>query len=161
MTTCTAANAPRGTALPLPQRDIAMIVRSPETGVFALDLFHLRTRQLVRLSDRIFYGPQQGWGLADESCGQPWVTRSVGDGSYTLTTPSRGFYFLEYAPWPEWPSLFVAPLDLSAPPRRLNRVLSTVDCHAPLLSLDGKHVGAMADSYDTEPHRTLHSARFE
>lgn len=154
-----AASLP-GTALPLPQRDIAMIVRSPELGVYALDLFHLRARQLVHLSDRIFYGPQHGWGLADESCGRPWVTRSVGDGSSTLTTPSRAFYFLQYEPWPQGTSLYVAPLDLSAPPRRLSTVPSTVECHAPLLSLDGTRVGAMADGYDTEPRRTIHSASF-
>ena len=140
--------------LPLAQRDLVMIVRAPEVGQFALDAFNLRTRRLVTLTERAYWAPVVGAPPGD-LCGQPWVARPAGGPIHTWTTPARSLYFVAY---PDagagFPSLFVAPLDLTAPPRALATMVPAY-CHAPLQSRDGAVIAAAIDGFDTAPRRSI------
>ena len=139
--------------LPLPQRDLAMVVRAPAVGEYALDVFNLRTRRLVTLSDRLFWAPTLGAPPGD-LCGQPWVARPAGAPIHTWTTPARTLYFVEYPTAVGDATLFVAPLDLSAPPRALASMVPAY-CHAPLQSRDGTLTAAAIDGFDTAPRRWI------
>ena len=130
--------------LALPQRDLVLLVRFVEPGRYALDVFNLRTRRLVTLTDWLHWAPQLALGLADESCGRPWVTRAAGGGEETLTAPSSTLHFLEYRPEAGAASLLVMPIDLLSPPRELVQTIP-IYCHAPLVSLDGRQVVALID----------------
>ncbi|HET9752083.1 MAG TPA: hypothetical protein VFP52_03955, partial [Myxococcales bacterium] len=141
----------------LPQRELALLVRSVETGRYALDAFNLATRRLVRLTDSLHWAPQLGWGLADELCGRPWVTRAAGGGAETVVAPSATLHFLEYPIGAGQASLLVMPADLLSPPRRLASALP-IHCHAPLVSRDGSGVAALIDGYDTQARRFVVSA---
>ena len=107
-----------------------MVVRSPEVGQYALDAFNLRTRRLVTLTDRAYWAPTLGAPPGD-LCGQPWVARPAGAPLHTWTTPARTLYFVEYPAAAGAATLFVAPLDLSTPPRALASMVPSLLPRAP------------------------------
>lgn len=147
----------RDSPFALPQRELALLVRSMAPGQYALDAFNLKTRRLATLTDSLHWAPQLGWGLADELCGHPWVARAAGSGAETLVAPSATLHFVERPAGAGEASLFVMPADLLVPPRRLTSMLP-VYCHAPLVSRDGTGVAALIDGYDTRQRRFVISA---
>jgi hypothetical protein len=144
-------------SLSLPQQDLAFIIRSPEVGRFTLDVFNLRNHRMAALTDRLFWSPVVGPVGVENSCGRPWVTRPAGSPGQSRATPAATLFFAEYPVEVGPASLFIAPLDLSEPPRLLDRMVG-VYCHSPMQSMDGRHVAALIEGYDTQPRRWLKSA---
>ena len=142
--------APPGVALPVRQRDLAVIVQSPGVTEHTLHVFDLATRRLVTLSRSAYFAPHRPEPLRADDCGQPWSMRSAGSPSEQHLQSARWFWFLEYPPASGEPyPLWVLPLDLSAPPRRLGGVgPNPVYCHAPLASPDGGLIVLDVDRFD-------------
>jgi hypothetical protein len=141
---------PPGGALPVRQRDVAVIVQSPGVTEHTLHVFDLATRRLATLSRTTYFAPHRPEPLLADDCGQPWAMRSAGSLAEQYLQSARWLWFLEYPPasgerYPLW----VLPLDLSAPPRRLGGIdPNPVYCHAPLASPDGGLIVLDVDRFD-------------
>lgn len=143
--------------LELPQRALAVLIRVLPSGAHSLVLINVATRQVVTLSDRLYWAPELGAGFAQESCGRPWVTRSKGSAARSLAEPARDLYFVEQPPASGEATLWMLPLDFSSAPRALSRMVP-IYCHAPYVSADGTHVAAEMEGWDGAPRRWVRQA---
>jgi hypothetical protein len=121
------------------QDDVALLVSSV-SGRHSLVALDVHTRRLALVTDNLYFTPPVGASFAfDDRCGQPWTTRTGGqiiDGLFQQ--PQQVFFVEEGTP----ATLWLFPLDLSAPPRRLAQLTEDPSaCHAPLASPDGRRVG--------------------
>ncbi|MCC6622573.1 MAG: hypothetical protein IT385_15020 [Deltaproteobacteria bacterium] len=149
----TLVGAPRGAAPAIGpggprQRALATIVETEAVGVHRLHLFDLTTRRLVTLSERLDFGPFRAAPLLVDSCTQPWTLRSAGWAGDGYRQDARWFFFVERAPEGavEAP-LWIVPIDLSSPPRRLG-AMHPIYCHPPMASPDGSLVVLDVDHWD-------------
>lgn len=133
-------------AIDLRQRAFATIVSKGAGGEHRLTLFDLRTRRLAIVSERLYFAPHPELPLAADDCGQPWVMRAAGGVGDGLAQGARWAYFAEEPDAGEERSLWVVPIDLSAPPRPLTSA-PPERCHAPMASLEG---GLIAIAIDDE-----------
>ena len=129
------------------QDDVAVLVSSPGAGQFSLAILDVRTRRLATVTDGLYFTVPSGAPLSlGDTCGQPWTTRTGGtvlEGMFQR--PQRLFFVEDGAP----ATLWVLPIDLSAPPRRLAQLTGNpITCHTPLTSPDGRRVGFAQDSVD-------------
>ncbi|MBL8783327.1 MAG: hypothetical protein JNJ59_00385, partial [Deltaproteobacteria bacterium] len=159
----TLASAPKGADLDPGvgtsprQRQLATLIDSPEPGRFRLHLFDLATRRVVTLSDHLHYAPVLAAPLAADTCGQPWTLRSAGNTADGYDQSARTFFFVEADAASPGYSLFVVPVDLTTPPRRLASVDPT-GCHPPLESPDGSLI-VLADDASNGTSTRLTMAR--
>jgi hypothetical protein len=126
--------------IPGRQDDVAALVISGEAGASSLAILDVRTRRLATVTDNLFVVAPRGSPFSfDDTCGQPWTTRSAGSVVEGLLEQPQLLYFVELG---EPASLWLVPIDLSAPPRRLAELTAApAACHAPLASPDGSRVG--------------------
>jgi hypothetical protein len=108
-----------------------------------------------------FTPPPRGGFASDDGCGQPWTTRHAGSILEGLFQQARHLFFVEQGAQGEPATLWLLPIDLSAPPRRLAELTgSEASCHVPLTSPDGSRVGFAEDAPDgTTTRITLSSER--
>lgn len=130
------------------QDDIAALVSSSGAGPFTLAILDVRTRRLATVTDNLFFTPPPSplaFNISD-GCGQPWTTRNGGtvlEGAFQH--PQQLFFVEQGTP----ATLWLLPIDLSAPPRRLAELTSgPASCHAPLTSPDGRRVGFAENGAD-------------
>lgn len=123
------------------QRDIAWIgIATPERTLRLLAL-DVRTHRLALLSERAHVTARAG-----DDCGQPGATRHGGGRLDGLIQDATQLYFVEEG---EPATLYVLPIDLSAPPRRLATVTDAdAACRPPLSSPDGARLGFLEDTVD-------------
>ena len=126
--------------------DLAILVSSTGADQFTLAIVDTRTRRLATLTDALFFtGSPNVPFSADDHCGQPWITRSAGTVVEGLFEQPQQLFFVEQgAP----ATLWLLPIDLSAPPRRLAELDNPILCHAPLVSPDGTRAGFAEDGAD-------------
>jgi hypothetical protein len=128
---------PVGEGRPTRQSRTALIVQTFAVETHRLWLFDYPTRRLVRLSDRAYHAPHVGSPYAHDDCGTPRPMRSGGHPGDLLRQDARLAFFLEQPAGGENAhSIWVVPLDLSGPPRRLGEALPTY-CRSPMASPDG------------------------
>jgi hypothetical protein len=129
------------------QDDVAILVSSPSAGQFSLAILDVRTRRLATVTDGLFFTVPAGAPLSfSDTCGQPWTTRVGGTVIEGLFQGPRQLFFVEEG-MPE--TLWLLPIDLSGPPRRLAQLTGNpIMCHTPLASPDGRRVGFAEDSAD-------------
>lgn len=142
-------SAPR---IPLPGRlpgrqdDVAGLVVSSGTGPVTLALLDVRSRRLATVTDNLFFTRPPGPFSFGDGCGQPWTTRNAGrviEGFFQR--PQHLFFVEEGTP----ATLWMVPIDLSAPPRRLAELPGgPTSCHAPLTSPDGRRIGFAENGAD-------------
>jgi hypothetical protein len=133
--------------LPGRQDDVALLTLSSGTGQITLAILDVRTRRLATVTDNLYFTPPPGGSPfvfnANDGCGQPWTTRNGGtllDGLFQQ--PQHLFFVEQGTP----ATLWLLPIDLSAPPRRLAKLAGDpASCHAPLSSPDGRRVGFAED----------------
>lgn len=144
----------------LPSRidDLALVVRSQGTGK-SLHILDVRSRQLASVTDRLFFVPPRGGQpfAFDDGCGQPWTARHAGVVVEAFLQQPHQLFFVELGLEAGLPAqLYVLPLDLSAPPRRLATLSRPpASCHAPLASPDGRHLGFAENGTDGTVRITL------
>lgn len=139
--------------LPLPGRvpgrqdDVAALVQSTDGVQFTLAFLDVRTRRLATLTDDLYFTPPRGPFQTTDGCGQPWTARHGGSVIEGLTQPApHDLFFVERSPVP---AVWVVPIDLSSPPRRLAELGGDPSlCHAPLASSDGGHIGFAENTQD-------------
>jgi hypothetical protein len=138
---------------PTRQDDLAMLLSAGDAGHTTLAVLDVRTRRLATVTDDVFgtTGPDTGFDF-DDGCGQPWTTRTGGAVFEGLSQDPRYLFFVELG---QAPSLWLLPIDLSAPPRRLATLADPARCHAPLASPDGGRVGFAEDGADGGARVTL------
>jgi hypothetical protein len=132
--------------LPLPGRvpgrqdDIAALVQSTDGVRLTLAFLDTRTRRLATLTDDLYFTPPRGPFQTTDGCGQPWTARHGGSVIEGLTQPApQDLFFVERS---KVPAVWMVPIDLSSPPRRLAELAGDPSlCHAPLASSDGRHIG--------------------
>jgi hypothetical protein len=130
------------------QDDVAALVLASDTGRLTLALLDVRTRRLATVTDHLYFTPPPGSPFSfNDGCGQPWTTRHGGHVSEGLSQPQPKYlFFVEQG---EPATLWLVPIDLSAPPRRLAELTgSPASCHAPLASPEGDRVGFSEDGPD-------------
>lgn len=129
------------------QDDLAFLVSSSGDGRFTLAILDVRTRRLATVTDNLYFTPPIGSPFAfDDGCGQPWTTRNSGSVIEGLFQQPQHLFFVE-AGTPA--TLWLLPIDLSAPPRRLADLAGDpVSCHAPLASPDGRRLGFAENGAD-------------
>jgi len=130
------------------QRQTAVIVSSRGGGDASLSVLDLATRRVAALTDRLYFAPHVQAPFAWDDCGQPRMTRSAGGPLEVLVQDSRWLFFVEVAPPGGSSSLWVVPIDLSQPPRRLRDGFHPAYCHAPLSSPDGSLIVVDVDGID-------------
>jgi hypothetical protein len=119
---------------------MAALVMTSELGQRSLAILDVRTRRLATVTDNLFFTPPLGLPFAlTDTCAQPWTTRNAGGIVEGLLQHPQHLFFVEQgAP----AALWVLPIDLSAPPRRLAELTGAPSaCHAPLVSPDGRRIG--------------------
>lgn len=125
-----------------PQSEIVFIVSSNETGSRTyLDVWNVKEGKVARVSDQLNFNPPFNAPFtADTQCAVPGFLRSLGPSSASASQPGRFIHFTTFIPAAQ-PRLqvFVMPIDLSAPPRRLAE-LSPDQCSPPLVSPGGERV---------------------
>ena len=126
------------------QRSIASIVSRGPGDHFRHAIFDLRTRRLASTSERLYFTPHPEQPLAADDCGEPWVMRSAGGVGDGFTQDARWLHFAETTETGGELSLWVVPIDLSAPPRRL-ATSPPEHCHAPLASPEGGLIAVALD----------------
>lgn len=130
--------------VPSRQDDLAVIVSSSSSRR-TLRVLDVQTRRLATLTDDLHFTPLPFPVpfVATDSCGMPWTTRhgsSVSDGAQQHPD---AMYFVELG---QPAALWVVPVDLSAPPRRLAELpRGASSCHTPLASPDGTRFGFAED----------------
>lgn len=128
------------------QDDLAILVSSTSADRFTLAVLDVRTRRLATVTDDLlFTGSPNVPFSADDHCGQPWTTRNAGTVIEGLFEPPQQLFFVEQTPSI---ALWVVPVDLSAPPRRLAELGNPILSHAPLVSPDGRRIGFAEDGAD-------------
>jgi hypothetical protein len=128
------------------QDDLAVLVSSTSPGRFTLAILDVRTRRLATVTDNLYFTGQPGGPFSfDDHCGQPWTTRNGGTVPEGLFQQPQQLFFVEQG---TPATLWLLPIDLSAPPRRLAPLGSPALCHSPLASPDGRRVGFAEDSAD-------------
>jgi len=143
----------------LRQHDIAVIVVTTAVEEHRLLMLDLATHRLVTLTERLYFAPTVGNPLAADTCGQPWVLRSAGGPTDGLVQESRWLFFVERPDGAQDAALFVVPLDLEAPPRRLT-AMHPIYCHPPLASPDGSLLAIDVDHFDGQSsHLTIARTR--
>jgi hypothetical protein len=124
------------------QDDVAALVSSSGAGQFTLAILDVRTRRLATMTDRLYFTPPFGSPLNfnfGDGCGQPWTTRNAGSPLEGLFQHPQHLFFVEQG---TTAALWLLPIDLSAPPRRLAELAGDpTSCHAPLTSPDGRRIG--------------------
>jgi hypothetical protein len=117
-------------------------VSSSSVGRFTLAILDVRTRRLATVTDTLYFTPPPGSPFAfdfNDGCGQPWTTRSGGSVIEGLFQQPQHLFFVEEG---TPATLWLLPIDLSAPPRRLAELAGDPgSCHAPLTSPNGRRVG--------------------
>lgn len=129
------------------QDDIAILVSSPSAGQFSLAILDVRTRRLATVTDALFFTVPAGAPLPlNDTCGQPWTTRTGGTVVEGMFQRPQQLFFVEEG---TSETVWVLPIDLSGPPRRLGQLTGNpITCHTPLTSPDGRRVGFAEDSAD-------------
>lgn len=129
------------------QDDVALLVSSTGTGSSTLAILDLRTRRVATVTDSVYFSHPPGSPFAfDDGCGQPWTTRSSGSVVEGLIQDPHQLFFVEQG---TPATLWVLPIDLSAPPRRLAELTGDpAGCHAPLASPDGRRLGFAENGAD-------------
>lgn len=131
---------------PARQDDLAILVSSTGADQFTLAILDVRTRRLATVTDSLFFTGSPGVPFsADDHCGQPWTTRNGGTVIEGLFESPQDLFFVEQT---TSTTLWVLPVDLSAPPRRLAELGNPILCRAPLVSPDGRRVGFAEDGAD-------------
>ncbi len=136
------------------QRSIASIVSRGPGDHFRHAIFDLRTRRLASTSERLYFTPHPEQPLAADDCGEPWVMRSAGGVGDGFTQDARWLHFAETTETGGELSLWVVPIDLSTPPRRL-ATSPPERCHAPLASPEGELIGVALDDEGGATTRVL------
>jgi hypothetical protein len=130
------------------QRLTAVIVESRGVEDHTLSVLDLGTRRLAALSDRLYFAPHVGQPFAWDDCGHPRMTRTAGAPLEGLVQDAPWVFFIEQPRAEAGYSLWVVPLDLSSPPRRLLEGFHPTYCHAPLSSRNGEVLVVDIDGYD-------------
>lgn len=130
------------------QARTALLVERLAAEDHRLWLFDLPTRRLVRLSDRLCYAPHVGHPYDFDDCGVPRPMRSGGVPADLHRQDARLAFFLERPVGAAiLHSVWVVPLDLSTPPRRLGATMP-VSCNSPLASPYGRLVSLDVGGFD-------------
>jgi hypothetical protein len=141
------------------QDDLALLVSPSAADRFTLAILDVQTRRLATVTDSLYFTLPRGVPFAfADGCGQPWTTRSGGNVIEGLfQQPQQLFFVEEGTPATMW----LLPIDLSAPPRRLAELTGDPAlCHTPLASPDGRRLGFTENSVDgTTTRITLSSER--
>ncbi len=131
------------------QDELAVLTLTRAPGQVTLVVLDVRTRRLVTLTDRLHHAPHRDFPLGYDDCGQAFATRHAGAAIEGLIQDGSHFFFVEEARAAEdKASLWLLPVDLSAPPRKLAELSHPVHCNAPLSSPDGTRVGFAEDGFD-------------
>ncbi|HEU4733791.1 MAG TPA: hypothetical protein VFT22_38125 [Kofleriaceae bacterium] len=130
------------------QDDVAALVSASGAGRFTLALLDVRTRRLATVTDSLYFTPL-GSPFAfnfNDGCGQPWTTRNAGSVIEGFFQQPQHLFFVEQG---TPAALWLLPVDLSAPPRRLAELAGDpASCHAPFTSPDKGRVGFAENSAD-------------
>jgi hypothetical protein len=129
--------------------DVAALVLSSGADTFTLALLDVRSRRLATVTDNLYFtpppGPPGAFAFTD-GCGQPWTTRHAGSMLEGFFQQPQRLFFVENS---KAATLWMVPLDMSAPPRRLAELAGDpATCHAPLTSPDGCCVGFAENGAD-------------
>jgi hypothetical protein len=128
------------------QDDVAALVLSSGAGAFTLALLDVSSRRLATVTDRLYFTPPPGAFDFGDGCGQPWTTRNAGTLLEGFFQQPRHLFFVEQG---TPATLWMTPIDLSAPPRRLAQLAGDpASCHAPLTSPDGRRIGFAENGAD-------------
>lgn len=148
----------RGSAREPRQRWTALVVETLGVDASRLWAFDLATRRLAQLTDRLAFAPSRDAPLFADRCAQPWVTRSAGGPGDGLLQSAGYLYFAERddADGAQAP-LWLAPIDLSGPPRLLARG-AVAACRAPYASPGGARAAALYE-VDAASRRLVLGAR--
>lgn len=136
--------APRTPFFPLVrQHDLAVLVSTSDDVAFSLRVVDVKSRRLATLSDRLHFTlPPGADPFAFGDCSMPWVTQhatGIGEG---LVEDARHLFFVEEPAGADEPAaLWIVPIDLSAPPRRLATLPDPESCRPPLTSPSGRRLG--------------------
>ena len=146
--------------LPGRQDDVAMLVQSTEIGPRSLAILDVRTRRLATVTDSLFFVPPRGLPFSlNDTCGQPWTTRNAGGVVEGLLQAPQQLFFVELGVEGRPATIWVLPIDLSAPPRRLAELTGApTACHAPLASPDGRRIGFAENGVNGQTTRITLSA---
>lgn len=125
--------------------DVALLVSSSGAGQSTLAILDVRTRRLATVTDSLYFTTPLGVPFAfNDGCGQPWTTRNGGSILEGLFQHPQHLFFVEEG---TPAALWLLPIDLSVPPRRLAELAGDpASCHAPLTSPDGRRVGFAENS---------------
>jgi hypothetical protein len=129
------------------QDDVALLVSSSGKGRSTLAILDVRTRRLATVTDSLYFSQAPGAPFSfNDGCGQPWTTRNGGTVPEGLIQRPQHLFFVEEGT----PAiLWLLPIDLSAPPRRLAELAGDpAACHAPLTSPDGLRIGFAENGAD-------------
>jgi hypothetical protein len=141
---------------PVRQDDLAVLALSTDGGSFTLRVLDLRTRRLATLSDRLYHAPRLDHPFAHDDCGQAWTARRAGAVGEGLLQDGRHLFFVEPQTETGPATMWVVPVDLSAPPRRVADLAGhPVGCHAPLASPDGARLAFAEDGFDGQTRITI------
>jgi hypothetical protein len=141
------------------QDDLALLVSSRGAGQFTLTILDAHTRRLATVTDSLYFTVPLGAPFSfNDGCGQPWTTRNGGSIIEGLFQHPQHLFFVEQG---TPATLWLLPIDLSAPPRRLAELAGDpASCHAPLTSPDGRRVGFAENGADgTTTQITLSSEK--
>jgi hypothetical protein len=139
------------------QDDVAALVLPAMDGRFTLAMLDVRARRLVTMTDDLFFVRPRGLPFAfNDGCGQPWTARLGGSVIEGLSQPAHQLFFVEGgAP----ATLWLVPIDLASPPRRLAELTGPPEgCHAPLASPAGDRFGFAENGPDGTTARITLSA---
>lgn len=126
------------------QDELAVIAISKDGARFTLAFLDVRTRRLATVTEKLSFSPRRGIPFfAFDNCGQPWTTRNAGRVVEGLSQRPQQLYFVEEGtPATMW----LVPVDLSSPPRRLGELAGNpASCHTPLASPSGERFGFTED----------------
>lgn len=129
---------------PSRQDELAVLALSRDNVRFTLQLLDVRSRRLATITDHLYFTPRRGLPFfLFDNCGQPWTTRHSGRVVEGLIQEPQHFYFVEEG---TPATLWLVPLDLASPPRRLAQLAGNpASCHTPFSSSSGNRVGFSED----------------
>ncbi len=140
------------------QDDLALLAIAADADQLTLAILDVRTRRLATVSDHVFFPSPRGLPFNfGDGCGQPWTTRHGGNVVEGLSQQPDQLFFVEQG---TPATLWLLPIDLSAPPRRLAELTGDpVTCHAPLASPDRSLIGFAENGSDGATTRITLSQR--